>query len=216
MRSPVIILALLLAIATAPAPVFGISIRMHTAASLSACAASVPPFMPVDIRVMAHMEGALANGISGVEFYIEGLENLTDVIINYTQAPKITGFGNPLKPVSHPNGPRRRAAFGFQRRVQECKAVSEYELIFTMTLIVISTPIPNDTHIRIVGADPPGSPALLGCAVVSLCDFPAFTKICVHGGEFVLNPVNSTCANPTTNVLGPQPVAWSRIKGLYR
>lgn len=205
---------LVASIGTAPLPVHGISIRMHTASSLSACSSPVPPFTLVDIRVMAHMEGALANGISGAEFYIEGLENLTGVVINYTASAKLNPakLGDPFKP----EGVRRRAAFGFQRRVQQCRDVSEYELIFTMTLLVTTTPIPNDTHIRIVAADPPGSPRF-NCPVVTLCDYPTFTKVCVHGGDFVLNPVNDTCTNPTTDVFENQlPTTWSLIKGLYR
>ena len=214
MRLAVVTL-LMAAIGTAPLPVHGISIHMHPASSLAPCSSAVPPFTPVDIRVMVHMEGALADGISGAEFYIAGLENLTGVQINYSPSTKLNParLGDPFKPQA---GQQRRAAFGFQRSVQECRDVTEYELIFTMTLFVTTTPIPPDTHIRIVAANPPGSPAF-NCPVVTLCNKPTFTKVCVHGGEFVLNPVNDTCSNPTTDVFEDRKSAtWSVIKDFYR
>lgn len=58
---------------------------------------------------------------------------------------------------------------------------------------------------------------LFPCPLVTLCDFPNFTKTCVAGGVAVFNPTDPPCAAPLCKVtIGVENTTWSVAKALYR
>jgi hypothetical protein len=205
----------LLSGSTAQAQRLESSIRMHVGSSTD-CDAPAPPPTFLTIGVTAHLGPDTAGGISGAEFYIEGLENLPGVSISYNHAPNVNGIGNPLNKTGPPANETRRGAVAFQRRVRDCGPSTSVVELGTISIFVPSTPIPNDRILRIVGGSPPGNPDFR-CPLVALCDHPAFTKVCVYGAHFVINPVNQTCVVITdTGEFPPYDRTWSVIKGLYR
>src|SRR5262249_4489142 len=72
-----------------------------------------------------------------------------------------------------------------------------------------NAPIPPDTELHVVAADPPGNPQFR-CPLVNLCEAPTFTKVCVGGGVFIINPSFARCVDAVTST------TWSSIKRLYR
>ena len=71
-----------------------------------------------------------------------------------------------------------------------------------------SADIATDTRIEIVAGTPPSSPEF-PCPILTLCDAPALTKVCVPGGPFFINPT-VWCTDPVA------PKTWSVVKNLYR
>jgi hypothetical protein len=73
----------------------------------------------------------------------------------------------------------------------------------------ITNNIPNDHWLRIVAGDPPGNQNF-PCPLVTVCDDPVFTKVCVAGGSFLINPTDESC------LVGVEAETWTGIKTLYR
>jgi len=65
----------------------------------------------------------------------------------------------------------------------------------------------------VISITPPSTPSNpeFPCALVLLCDTPAFTKICVRPGKAVLNPTGSVACGS-----GAASSEWGRVKELYR
>lgn len=78
--------------------------------------------------------------------------------------------------------------------------------IFKTTL---GDPIPADTYLRVSAADPPVREGM-ECPILILCDTPAFTAVCVTGGEFIVNPSARNCT------VAIETRSWGSIKTLYR
>jgi hypothetical protein len=68
----------------------------------------------------------------------------------------------------------------------------------------------SDAVISIEPKNPPSSPNV-PCALVNLCDAPAYTAVCVRPGKAVLNPTGSIVCGS-----GAAASEWGRVKELYR
>lgn len=63
----------------------------------------------------------------------------------------------------------------------------------------------------LVGAHSNPSNAIFPCALATLCDAPAFTSVCITGGQGILNAsYEVSCGS------GAQKRKWSRVKALYK
>jgi len=66
---------------------------------------------------------------------------------------------------------------------------------------------PQDTVLRVVGRTPPLDP-MFDCPMITLCDAPVFTRMCVEGGVATINP-SGVCP------VAIEAASWSQIKSLY-
>ena len=68
----------------------------------------------------------------------------------------------------------------------------------------------NDAVVGIDAKNPPQNPDF-PCALVTLCDLPAYTKVCIRPGKAVLNPTGSVACGS-----GAASAEWGGVKELYR
>ena len=160
--------------------------------------------------------GASIPGVSGAEFRVTGGESFPNWIVDANPDPAYVALGNPMFPTLVGGELAHRTGVAFST----CEQLGSV-FLFRVTYFSDNggSDIPPDTRLQVTAGAPPGSPDF-DCPLVTLCDSPAFTKICVTGGEFVINPVSTSCSlspDPPTDV-GPTPVTatWSQIKRLYR
>ncbi len=139
-------------------------------------------------------EGDTRGGITGAEFRIDmqdadgyhvlGSENLLPI-----------GLGDP---------------FGGRMTVATGDCLSNLAIPLVRFQVQNISGGSNAKFVAKVG-DPPSAPTEFPCALIVLCDAPAFTKICVETGKAVLNASGSTLCGSNS-----ESAEWSRIKELYR
>ena len=172
-------------------------------------------FAKFAIAIYARQAGTTADGISGAEFYVSGLE-ATDLPPGWTKqfipAPGLLIVGNVSEPhLGGPNGTDviRRGNITWTVDGPADPDCQKTSLTFLGRIECQSpfgqTAIAGLRRVRVVAGDPPGNPTQ-NCPALVFCNFPIFDTTCVTGGEFILNP-------------GPDTVegkAWGSAKGLYR
>lgn len=98
-----------------------------------------------------------------------------------------------------------------------------------LTFVLIERVPIDDVTLHIVERNPPSNPYFC-CPLLTLCDEPAFTKVCVNGGEHrngfplifytpqaVINPRAAVPCKPlSAGPLTLQSASWSAVKSLYR
>ena len=159
------------------------------------CSGTILPDQPGTVYVVAKMAGMSECGIAGAEFRFTGIP---DSWMTFPVAiPDILAIGDPLA-----DG----ATMGFK-----CKR-PEAGLIVLYSVQVLAMEELHDLQFAIERRNPPADPDF-DCPLLVLCDYPAFTMVCVNG--FTCN-VNATeprlCAVPT----GVEAKTWSGIKTLFR
>ena len=171
----------------------------------------------IELSVQARLAGATAAGISGAEFYVEGLENLPgnwscSVIPN----PASTYVGDLCNLsdvdfdgvvserrghiVFNVNGPL--PADGCQ--VGDSFGHTQLATIRLADFAAPSVDLPV-LYAQVVAGAPPSAGPGFDCPLLTLCDAPVFTKVCVTGGVFVINnairaPINPSPADSATAV----------------
>jgi len=159
------------------------------------CSGTIRPDHPDTVFVVAKMAGMSACGLAGAEFRFRGIP---DSWMTYPVAtPDILAIGDPLA-----DG----VTMGFECKRPETGAIVLY------TVLVLAAEEVDNLEFRIEHRNPPADPDF-DCPLLVLCDYPAFTMLCVDG--FTCN-VNATeprlCATPT----GVEAKTWSGIKTLFR
>jgi hypothetical protein len=82
-------------------------------------------------------------------------------------------------------------------------------LVLLYTVSYFATSLVTDAHMFVHQHTTPSNPNFL-CPLVTLCDDPAFTKLCVTGGEAIFNPgAGHGCT------VAVQQATWSGVKSLY-
>jgi len=160
------------------------------------------------ISVQARLAGLTAGGIQGCEFFIEGLENLPSGW--RCSGSSISGYmiGNICAPSVIGGDMHRDVTTAFPVCQGGTDGLVE---LFTLQVsgVAVQQDLPNDMHIRVVAGSPPLNPEY-PCALLNLCDSPFFTKVCISGGEFIINPQRTNCT------VGLEKRSWTRVKALYR
>lgn len=156
------------------------------------------------LSIQVRLGGATAAGISGVEFYIDGLESLPPGWMCHMEwnAGNVAA-GHPCAPHDgNSNGEidTRRANFAWYVDPQGsgCQdGDGTYVRIAELLIANLSQPqedVPT-TSLRVVAGDPPADPRF-DCPLVTLCDYPVFTAVCVEGGAFTIKNQISPPGNP--------------------
>ena len=171
-----------------------------------------------EFEIRAYLGGTTLQGVTTAEFRVIGGESFPDWTIGTFPLMGHAVIGEPMFPTLVGGGLVHRASVAFPL-CEQLDSVSMLRVIFTSDNG--ASDIPADTRLQVVAGDPPGD-ASFNCPLLTLCDSPAFTKVCVAGGEFVINPASMSCSvlpDPPTDVGPPsvrQSATWSQIKRLYR
>lgn len=160
----------------------------------STCSASVNSGGLITMYVVFLPDGDTRDGISGAEFRVEAQE-AGGYNILAVQNRMSVGLGDAFANGINVAGP--------------CTS----DLAIPLLSIQIQN-VGGGSNAKFVARvrEDPSDPQVFPCALVTLCDAPAFTKVCVETGKAILNPSTS---NPDCGS-NSESAEWSRIKELYR
>ncbi|MFQ5600134.1 MAG: hypothetical protein ACE5G2_06230 [Candidatus Krumholzibacteriia bacterium] len=151
--------------------------------------------LPGTVFINAILGGAVT-GIRGAEFRIDGApQSGTEALYINTPNPLATiALGDPW------GLPGASISFG------TCQTGGSVNL-YTVTVILLN-PIPaTDATISVVPRNPPTNPEF-NCSLLNLCDDPAFTAVCVPGGQAFINSIRDC-------TVAVEETTWSGVKSLY-
>lgn len=153
------------------------------------CAVTAPLASPFQYYVLVRL-GPLS-GVTGAEFRIEGVDPawFTTVspqpLICDPGCPDFVGDGGA---VTFPS----------------CQAPGSGQMVLLTIQSIAFVPIPTRT-LRIEAARFPSHPGF-ACPLVTLCDPPVFTRMCVAGGAAVVNGACTVAVRDRT---------WSSVKAMF-
>jgi hypothetical protein len=177
------------------------SIGAFFTADASDCDFQTPNFFT--LHVIAILGGdAAAAGISGAELRVTGLED---------QAPAPTWFVSvtPNPAANVVIGNPTTAGGGVNLGFPSCQAPMGGRVsLFTVSVFANGPPVLGERTFAVLRHTVPTN-ANFQCPLVTLCDPPTFTKVCVPGGEAFLNRGEGTCT------VGVQQTSWSQVKSLF-
>jgi hypothetical protein len=227
-RSLLIVTALALCLASVafaqPYPANGYIGLFGDAAGTNCCITAVGA--PATAFIIAKLEGATQNGITGAEYRIEiAQENgsaPTGYFFSYAAAPgNSVALGDPIDQL--PQDATNPSGANIAWATCQPDPVGPQVTLGTLTIINFGAGTPF--YARTKQKNPPSNPATGDCPALVLCDAPVFTVVCTtvqtqnnmntEGIGFV-SKVNLAC---TPNPCGPVAVAentWSGVKELFR
>ena len=165
------------------------------------CSGSTSPFgtghgFYITVYVYAQLSGLTANGIRGAEFYVQGFEEIDAsgwVLSNIIPENGVL-VGSIFSPIE---GIGRRAQVGFPDTCVAGTEVAGSRVVFLGGILADGfneLDIPTNTYVSVVAGDPPSDPTF-NCPLLLLCDDPVFTKVCVTGGQFIINSSGRDCTD---------------------
>jgi len=168
-------------------------------AEATRCAGEVGPMAWLDLHVVAVLEGDVTE-LTGAQFRITGVPaEWTDKTAIWVPATGAINIGHPVFPI--PNRPDRP---GVNVAFSNCQR-GRVEL---GRLILLGAPTPENVVLRVeifkLFPDEPD------CVLTFACDFPAFSRACVGGGQIVLNGPGAGCQ------VAVDADTWTGVKLLYR
>lgn len=187
----------------------------RTTPDFGACQATVTTLpgglQRLSFGVYARLSGATLAGISGAQCYLQGLETgvpdqlPTGWLKNVEIPVDAFAVGSIMDPNTANPVTYRLWALAFP----VCQPGPLVLLAVVDLFGFAYTDFPSNHYVSVVAASPP-SPPLMECPLLSLCDPPVFTQLCVSGGQLIINPAGPSCT------VAVEQVTWSRVKGLYR
>jgi hypothetical protein len=200
-----------------------------------------PPFgscQPPLLKVYAQLSGASAAGISGAEYAVRfGPDDSPDtgyLLFEIPNPSAVAWIGSAFDPPDP--APR-----GVNISWSECQGGGSSRVLLSTVLVIVTAPCgrsqrPPELSIRGVQHSNPSN-SILRCPLFTLCDGPAWTKVCL-GDNIVECPsqgplgINARCSSSGTfqiNGTGgighckglqkpavTEQLSWTRIKSLYR
>ena len=205
---------------------FGIdpSTGNRTTPDLGSCEATVTALLGglvgrLSFGVYARLAGATHAGIAFGELYLQGLETnapgqLPAGWIKSVALPtSFVGIGLISDPWLQGTELVRRWVVAWNVTGPddpECRKDPLVLLaIVDLTTFDLSTNFAENHYVNVIPTAPPSDPAY-PCLLLKLCDTPAYTGVCITGGQLIINPAGPSC---TVSVA---PSTWSQVKGLYR
>lgn len=174
------------------APARGSTIGVFFAPDGSDPDVNVTPFVPFFTYILAVLGGdAAAAGITGAEFRCDGFDPAWFNTVTPNPSSNLS-IGNPI-------------AGGANIAFPSCQSAG---LNGTVHLYVIQSVALAPVTPRFVSIRPHGVPTNSNypCALVTLCDTPVFTKLCVFGGT---GCINRDCG------FAVRQTSWTEVKSLY-
>ncbi len=163
------------------------------------------------VHVYTRLSGATANGITGAEFYLDGVEAALDAGFDawVTPNPLLTAdFGSPIVPSGEQQERRYNIVFN------TCQAgTNGFVFLASIRIQRVSPDGPPDGFLLQVVAGNPPSNAAFPCPLVTLCDHPVFSRFCVPGRQFCVGgpplPVNPEPEHQAVDVSPLTGMTWS-------
>lgn len=155
------------------------------------CAATIGAPAPFSMYILASLSGPSAGGLTGVEFRLDNIPG------GWFLTPTVNTVFNTVVGTS--------LGIGYNLASGGCQAGTGGVL----TLFSISgfaTSLVSNHVMSILKHTTPSNPAFQ-CPLQVLCDAPVFTKVCVNGGQGIINGGNCT--------VGVEQTSWSTLKSLY-
>ena len=170
--------------------------------------------------VYARLAGATLAGISGAEFYLQGLETNEPSQLPAGWGKTITfplgtvDIGSTLEPFTRGQEIIRRGNMTWRVSGPGDSDCQRDPLVLLGVVDLnssfgFSTNFTNNQTVTVVGGAPPSNPAFTG-PILLLCDNPIFTAFCVSGGQLIINPEGVSCP------VAVEQVTWTQVKHLYR
>lgn len=182
------------------------------------CCATIPGFTSGTLYVIAKLNGATANGITGAEFRLVFPGGTAGYFLTWNALADVP-LGTPLPP-ANPDDP-----YGVNLAYSACKPdpPGSATQVTLGTIAVFNAGGPA-TAIQVLKKKPPGNPDFT-CPLLVLCDGPVFTKICntiletqtpnnVEAIGFVGGLNN--CPQPGCGPVAVAEATWTGMKALYR
>jgi hypothetical protein len=182
-------LALALALVAGTASAASIGLFFDTVGGT--CSASVPPFAPFNMYILALQGGPSAGGITGVEFRVDGMPGGWFATPTKNAAFG-TELGNPL-------------TGGVNLASATCQS-GPGGVLLLYSISGFATSAVSNQYLSVQRHTNPSNPNYL-CPLMVLCDIPVYTKVCVNGGVAIINGGQCT--------VGVEPASWSAVKALY-
>jgi hypothetical protein len=170
--------------------------------------------------IWVNLAGAAANGITGAEFRVDPTQGYrgefyTNYTVNVTQDTQVF-LGNPFVVTN------KFVGGGTNMTFTSCQTGARVRL---MTFTIVETEPTNDIWLNVRQHAFPKN-ASFKCPLLTLCDAPAYTKLCVGQADSsdpeVADPIHwYAVVNPNGGVqraCDPVAVAlktWSEVKSLY-
>lgn len=181
------------ALLTAAPMVHASSIGVFFAPDGSDCDGTAVPGVPFTVYIGAVLGGdAAAGGITGAEFRMDGADPAWITTVTPSPASNLA-LGNPL-------------AGGCNLAFPDCQP-GPVVLLYTVNFIALQ---PISPRVFAIGPHCCRAQPTFPCTLVTLCDAPVFTKVCVSGGQAFLNDLSRAC---TVSV---EARSWTTVKSLFR
>ncbi len=186
-------LAAMLCLGVVALPASASSIRPAFSADGLVNCTTVPPFVWFTTYIFADLyDDAAASGVTGAEFRLDGIDPAWFNTV--TPSPDaVLSLGNPIA-----------GGCNIAFSVPGCHSgVNGLLLLYTIQSLALAPITPRTLQVGIHVTPSCG----FCCVVLTLCDAPAFSKVCVLSGQAQLNGNCPTVSTHTTS--------WSQIKSLY-
>ncbi len=162
------------------------------------CAITIPPNTTGQLSVWVCVEGEILGGITSAQFRIDGLPSgwVTEVTSQGTAVSAGQLFGDGV-------------TVGFPACEDGVYVTQTARYLALFSVLVTASDDTRDVVLAVATRNPPADPGF-DCALVTLCDEPAFTKVCVGKHGAIVNPESRHCGLPV------EMETWSRVKAIYR
>jgi hypothetical protein len=188
------------------------------------CCATIPNFTPAQLFVIAFLAGSTASGITGAEFRLEMSQAVLPANGSFSFAASPTAgvtIGNPLD--STPGDPTPPATEGLNIGWSMCQGAGQTKVeLGTINAIFFNPAVTHSFSILSKRKSPPGN-AAFDCPLLTLCDPPAFTKVCLtipsgpHGESISFRSgVNLPSCDTSCERVAVDERSWSGVKELFR
>jgi hypothetical protein len=157
------------------------------------CSTTMSPGQVRTMHVVFAPDGDTRNGFTGAEFRIT-VENGDGYLFHSEVGFMLVKLGNALGTGTQIIGGDCLSGFG----------------VAIMRFQVQSLSGGDDVVIRVEVHETPSAPQF-PCPLVTLCEGPEFTKVCVQTGRAVINPTGSIACGSSS-----ESTEWGRVKALYR
>lgn len=185
------------AIALIAGPVSAQSIGVFADPEGNSCEFTAEVGQSFPLYIIATLGGGASGGMTGAEFRVDGIP-FGWITLEVANPAANVVIGDPM-------GDGTNIAF------PSCQTGTGGKvLLFTITVIP-STAV-SDLILTVEMHTNPSNPNFQ-CPLVTLCDIPAFTKLCVCGGQAVINGTiqNCGCGDPSPT----EATTWGHLKSLY-
>ena len=162
------------------------------------CGITIPPFTTGQLTVWVCVENQILEGITSAQFRIDGLPSGWQVEVTPAGTAVSTGelFGAGV-------------SVGFPTCENGVPVLPNARYLALYSVRVFATDDTSDILLAVATRSPPADPGF-DCPLVTLCDEPALTKVCVGNHGAIVNPVFRSCGLPV------EAMTWGKIKAVYR